>query len=99
MRYTASGVTHSCVASATSTKNPNAFPARRTVRRRKRIWRFTKTSIELVFLPAYAPNLNLIERFWKFFKKQDLYNRYYDTVDKFKRACTAFFADVRQYRA
>jgi len=25
--------------------------------------------IELVFLPPYAPNLNLIERFWKFFKK------------------------------
>jgi len=25
--------------------------------------------IELVFLTPYAPNLNLIERFWKFFKK------------------------------
>jgi len=29
------------------------------------------------FLPAYSPNLNLIERFWKFFKRQVLYNRYY----------------------
>lgn len=27
------------------------------------------STIELVFLPPYAPNLNLIERFWKFFKK------------------------------
>ena len=25
--------------------------------------------IELLFLPAYSPNLNLIERFWKFVKK------------------------------
>ena len=68
--------------------------------RSKAVSAYLETSkIELVFLPAYAPNLNLIERFWKFFKKQVLYNRYYGTVDKFKRACTAFFADVRQYRA
>ncbi|WP_082879900.1 transposase [Methylomonas methanica] len=27
------------------------------------------SKIELIFLPPYAPNLNLIERFWTFFKK------------------------------
>jgi len=32
---------------------------------------------QLVFLPPYAPNLNLIERFWKFFKKTILYGRHY----------------------
>jgi transposase len=53
--------------------------------------------IELVFLPPYAPNLNLIERFWKFFKKQVLYNRYYETFDKFKRACEDFFANAHGY--
>ena len=26
--------------------------------------------IELVFLPSYSPNLNLIERFWKYLKKE-----------------------------
>ena len=26
--------------------------------------------IELIFIPAYSPNLNLIERFWKFVKAQ-----------------------------
>ena len=31
--------------------------------------------IELVFLPSYSPNLNLIERYWKFVKKKCLYNR------------------------
>ena len=33
--------------------------------------------IELLFLPPYSPNLNLIERFWKFVKKQCLYSKYY----------------------
>jgi transposase len=27
-------------------------------------------NIELLFLPTYSPNLNLIERLWKFVKKQ-----------------------------
>jgi transposase len=34
-------------------------------------------NIELLFLPAYSPNLNLIERLWKFVKKQCLYSKYY----------------------
>ena len=29
-------------------------------------------NIELLYLPAYSPNLNLIERFWKFVKKNCL---------------------------
>jgi transposase len=28
-----------------------------------------KSKIDLIFLPPYSPNANLIERFWKFFKK------------------------------
>lgn len=42
--------------------------------------------IELLFLPPYSPNLNLIERLWKFVKKQCLYSTYYDKFDKFKQA-------------
>ncbi len=34
-------------------------------------------NIELLFLPAYSPNLNLIERLWKFVKKQCVYAKYY----------------------
>ncbi|MBE7546057.1 MAG: transposase [Planctomycetia bacterium] len=34
--------------------------------------------------PSYSPNLNLIERLWKFFRKKILYNKYYDTYEKFK---------------
>lgn len=54
--------------------------------------------IKLVFLPPYAPNLNLIERFWKFFKKKILYNRYFETFYEFKAACEHFFANPASYR-
>ena len=42
--------------------------------------------IKLLFPPSYSPNLNLIERLWKFTKKQCLYNRYYETFQQFKDA-------------
>ena len=42
--------------------------------------------IELLFLPSYSPNLNLIERFWKFVKKRCLYGKYYADQWAFKQA-------------
>ena len=42
--------------------------------------------IELLFLPPYSPNLNLIERLWKFVKKEVLYSIYYDNFEKFTTA-------------
>ena len=48
--------------------------------------------IILIFLPPYSPNLNLIERYWLFFRKQVLYGKYYERFDDFKHACDAFFA-------
>lgn len=50
--------------------------------------------IDVQFLPPYAPNLNLIERFWKLFKRQVLYNRYYETFADYKAAFNRFFADL-----
>lgn len=44
--------------------------------------------IELCFLPPYSPNLNLIERLWKFVKKQCLYSKYYPEFISFKQAIT-----------
>lgn len=43
-------------------------------------------SIELLFLPPYAPNLNLIERLWRFVKKQCLYAKYYENFTEFTGA-------------
>jgi len=42
--------------------------------------------IELLYLPTYSPNLNLIERFWKFVKKQCLYSKYYPDSQSFQKA-------------
>jgi transposase len=42
--------------------------------------------IELCFLPAYSPNLNLIERLWRFVKKQCLYSKYYPDSTSFQQA-------------
>ena len=45
--------------------------------------------IELLYLPTYSPNLNLIERFWKFVKKQCLYSKYYPDSVSFQQAVIA----------
>jgi len=42
--------------------------------------------VELLYLPSYSPNLNLIERLWKFVKKQCLYSKYYAEYDTFTKA-------------
>jgi transposase len=42
--------------------------------------------IELLYLPSYSPNLNLIERLWKFVKKQCLYSKYYEDFTVFQQA-------------
>ena len=39
--------------------------------------------ISLIFIPPYSPNLNLIERLWKF-TKNVLRSKYYDNFDLFK---------------
>ena len=49
--------------------------------------------IELVFLLPYAPNLNLIQRLWKFFKKTALYECYYETFCQFKQRATTSLPD------
>lgn len=45
--------------------------------------------IDLLFLPPYSPNLNIIERLWKFVKKKSLNSRYYETFGEFQNAITA----------
>jgi transposase len=64
----------------------------------RKVRRFLESSkIQLVFLPSYSPNLNLIERLWKFFKKKVLYNTYYEKIEDFRKACIKFFRNIHSY--
>jgi len=42
-----------------------------------------RLSIELIFLPTYSPNLNLIERVWKLVKSKNLNSAYHETFECF----------------
>jgi transposase len=57
-----------------------------------------KLRINLIYLPGYSPNLNPIERLWKFFKKKVMYNTYYPTFHEFKKAASGFFQGLRAHR-
>jgi transposase len=60
---------------------------------------YVKSSrIELVFLPAYSPNLNLIERLWKWMKKKVINTFYYPTFCEFKQAVMGLFENVHDYK-
>jgi transposase len=46
--------------------------------------------IHLKYLPAYSPNLNLIERYWGFLKQKLLANTYFDSFEVFGDAILRF---------
>lgn len=48
--------------------------------------------IELLFLPPYSPNLNLIERLWKLVKKKCLYSIYYENFALFQQSIRTFLS-------
>jgi transposase len=50
--------------------------------------------IELLYLPSYSPNLNLIERVWKFVKAECLRTKYYDNYDEFNAAIQRCLDDL-----
>lgn len=54
--------------------------------------------IRLIFLPTYSPNLNLIERLWKFLKKIVLKNKYYKTFNEFRNAIESFFVNIQIHK-
>jgi len=56
--------------------------------------RASQLGIELLFLPPYSPNLNLIERLWRFVRKECLYSHYYEHFTLFKQAITDCLAET-----
>jgi len=59
---------------------------------------FLKTNenkLEFLYLPPYSPDLNPMEWFWKFLRKQVTHNTFFDTFKKFQRAIMKF---VRKFK-
>ena len=60
-------------------------------------WLAAHREFRLVFLPAYSPNLNLIERLWKFLRKKAL-NRWHRTFEAMQEAVAAVLDRLGDYR-
>jgi transposase len=55
--------------------------------------------IELLFLPPYSPNLNLIERLWKLTKKHCLNSKYHKDFPEFQHAIMDFLEHMHERNA
>lgn len=54
--------------------------------------------VEFVFLPAYSPNLNLIERLWRLLRKEAINSCYYPDYEGFKKGITGFLDNIKLYK-
>jgi transposase len=53
--------------------------------------------INLIFIPPYSPNLNLIERLWKFLRKKKINTTYYEKLKDFRENILDFFDNLNLY--
>ena len=54
--------------------------------------------IELIFLPPYSPNLNPIERLWKFMHRIVSNNKFYENFEQFNKSLDDFFINITKYK-
>ena len=54
--------------------------------------------IKILYLPPYSPNLNPIERLWKFMKKRVMANSYYPDLDTFQQELMLFLRGIRKHK-
>lgn len=52
------------------------------------------SKVQLHFLPPYSPNLNPIERLWKWMRERVMYNIYYEHFDVFRSAIIGFLQGI-----
>jgi transposase len=64
-----------------------------------RNWVLNHPRYKLLYLPPYSPNLNIIERLWKYYHKKITYNQYFETFEQFKTASLEFFKNLNQYQS
>ncbi len=61
--------------------------------------KYLETSkIKQIYLPPYSPNLNLIERLWKFMRKKVINNKYYAKSNEFRKTLLEFFSKIYTYK-
>ena len=60
-------------------------------------WLKEHPKLRLEFLPSYSPNLNLIERFWRFVKEHLVRNRYYEKYKTFRATVFRFLNHIDKY--
>jgi transposase len=67
--------------------------------RNKELMEWLKTTkIKPIFLPPYSPNLNIIERLWKFLRKKVINTKFYRKKAEFREAILDFFKNIEQYQ-
>lgn len=54
--------------------------------------------VHLKYLPPYSPNLNIIERLWRFFHEKHR-DKYFERFKEFEEAVLTFFQNIRYYDA
>jgi transposase len=61
-------------------------------------WLKAHPRIKILFLPSYSPNLNLIERLWRFFNEEVRNNAYFETFSDFVQKAKSFFRCRTKYK-
>jgi transposase len=56
-----------------------------------------ENNIVLLYLPPYSPNLNIIERLWKFSKKHLVHNKYYEKFNLFEKEVKMFYENIHLF--
>lgn len=60
----------------------------------REVWRRYAHRLEPFFLPAYAPQLNLIERLWRYLKQKLACHRWWNDLDRLLQATETLLATL-----
>lgn len=61
-------------------------------------WLAENNWCRVIYLPPYAPNLNLIERLWKYLRKEVSSYNFYEHFTEFRKAILDFFKNIKEHK-
>lgn len=53
---------------------------------------------KIIYRPPYAPNLNLIERLWKYLRKEVISSQFFEHFAEFRKAVLDFFKNIKEHQ-